>query len=270
MSDIRWLRPHDSDYPRGLSDLSAPPVVQVRGQVPERPTVLAVVGARRASEEGRRVAYILSKAAAEAGVWVISGGAIGIDAAAHEGALAAGGPTLAVLGTPLGTPGPKANRALFEAIIAGGGGWLSEQEGPPSRRSFTRRNRLIAALADWVLVVEAQANSGTRHTLNAGYRLRRSLAAVTWGFGDARGTQAGWVFAREGAPIDAEQTLLRRLGCKRSKGSRGPESDGLDEVQTVESFAAKNGMTVQQALVRLTTLELDGRVYSDGGRYHRR
>ncbi|MEM7675604.1 MAG: DNA-processing protein DprA, partial [Myxococcota bacterium] len=195
---IEVLLRTDAAYPRRFHELGdAPAKAYLKGTLPAGPTV-AIVGARRASEAGRNMARGLAEALTGAGFEVISGGAIGIDAAAHEGALAAGGRTFAVLGSSLFEPGPKLNLHLLERIIKQGGGWLSEQAGRPDRLAFCRRNRLIAALADQVIVVEGTAKSGTSYTLKAARRLGRRIMAVTWAPGDPRGGQSEWVFANGG------------------------------------------------------------------------
>ncbi len=276
MGAIRRLWPSAPTFPARLAELADPPsFVDVRGQLPRSVPAVAIVGARRASEAGRDIAHALGRAAAEAGLWVISGGAVGIDAAAHNGALVGAGQTLAVLGTPLSSPGPRTNRRLFEAILDGGGGWLSECDAPPDRLAFCRRNRMIAALADWVVVIEGHERSGTRYTLRAARQLGRRLAAVTWAPGDPRGAQAAWVFARQGVPVWSADALLAHVGRRRRRrgrtGARTPDLRGLDQAVTVEGFAALHGLSVAEALARLTELELEGRVTSEsGGRFRPR
>lgn len=239
--------------------------------------VVALVGARRASPGGLEIARRLAGAAAAADLWVVSGGAIGIDGAAHAGALDAGGRTLAVLGTPLTDPGPRLNRPLFDRMLEWGGGWLSEQNGPPDRLAFCRRNRLIAALADLVVVVEGAEKSGTRYTLQAAHRLGRNLGAVTWSPGDRRGAQAEWVFRNGGSPITSPEALLKRCGRRRRRREGHPDpasgSLGASALQassgspngSAEALAVELGISIQEALVRLTELELEGRIRSDGG-----
>lgn len=231
-----------------------PSPVFVRGRWPDKGAV-AVVGARRASEAGLEVAEALGRSAAEAGLWVVSGGAIGIDAAAHRGALDGGGRTLAVLGTPLNRPGPRLHRPMFEAIINRGGGWMSEAQGPPTRASFCERNRLIAAMADLVLVVEGQAGSGTRYTLTAARRLDRGLGAVTWAPGDPRGAQAEWVFRRRGTPIWGSEAMLAWFGKRPRRRSARERAAGAP---TADEMVESMGLTASEALVRLTQLELEG------------
>ena len=141
--------------------------------------VAAIVGSRKASDAGLLLAQRLAGAVAEAGGVVVSGLALGIDAAAHRGALAAGGVTVAVLGCGVDVVYPRSNRAVFEQIRDAG---LLVSEYPPGTRPatwrFPARNRLIAALADATVVVEARARSGALITADHALDLGRDVLAV--------------------------------------------------------------------------------------------
>jgi len=153
---------HDPDYPAALRELpDAPVVLYVLGSLPERVVRVALVGSRRATAYGRRIAVGLGSALAARGIEVVSGGARGIDTHAHRGALEAEGRTVAVLGSGLLEPYPRENRELFETI-AGSGAVVSEfpLEAPPLAEHFPRRNRLISGLSAAVVVVEAAPRSG--------------------------------------------------------------------------------------------------------------
>lgn len=156
--------PSPSGYPSLLLASHDPPALLfVRGDLraPPEPAV-AIVGSRRASPYGRLHAGRLAAGLAERGVTVVSGGARGIDAEAHRGALRAGGRTIAVLPTGASNPYPDDHIGLFDAIVEGGGCTMGEQPPPVSVRAdlFPRRNRLIAALSLVTVVVEAANRSG--------------------------------------------------------------------------------------------------------------
>jgi DNA processing protein len=179
MAELRRLG--DASYPRALDDLPDPPAtLWARGDLAllERPCV-AIVGTRRATAYGERVARELARTLATAGAAVVSGLARGIDAAAHRGALDAGGATIAVLGTGLDVAYPKGHAAL-QRTIAERGLLLSELEpdDPAHGGSFPKRNRIIAALAKVTIVVEAGAKSGALITAAHALELDRPLAAV--------------------------------------------------------------------------------------------
>jgi DNA processing protein len=155
-----------SDYPIQLADVvDAPPLLFVEGDatVLSLPSV-AVVGTRKASEEGVQRAFRAAHALAEAGIMVVSGMAIGIDTAAHQGALAARGKTLAVMGTSIDRRYPAENAPLATRIVAEGGALVSEfSPGSPTRPwHFLRRNRTMSGIAEATLVVEASETSGAR------------------------------------------------------------------------------------------------------------
>ena len=143
--------------------------------------MVAIVGARDATGDGIDLAHEIAAAVSALGVAVISGLARGIDAAAHRGALAAGGRTGAVLGTPLSRVYPVAHRDL-QRDVARSLGLISELDGSASatRHSFASRNRLLAALADAVVVVQGRAGSGTLLTVAAASALGRPVGVVPW------------------------------------------------------------------------------------------
>ena len=154
------------------------PELRARGSwpPPEGPRV-AIVGSRRPSPYGEAVAEQLALELAQAGVVVVSGLAMGIDAAAHRGALNAGGVTVAVMGTGVDIVYPAAHSMLAEAIVAGGGALVSQfPDGTvPRRHNFPARNHTIAALSDVVIVVEAAEGSGALITAEAALQLHKEL-----------------------------------------------------------------------------------------------
>jgi DNA processing protein len=149
---------------------------------------VAIVGTRKACARGGQFARKLAADLAASGCAIISGGAEGIDTEAHLGALDVHGPTLVVLGTPVERPFPAKNAALFSRVCEQGG-LLSEtpRDGHTSRASFVQRNRLIAALADAVVVVQAPLKSGAISTAAFARRLGRPLLAVPASPWDLRG-----------------------------------------------------------------------------------
>jgi DNA processing protein len=170
----------DDDYPAPLLDLHLPPAaLYVQGELPAAPAV-ALVGSRKATEYGLEVAAFFGRSLAQAGLTVVSGFALGVDAAAHRGALnAAGGTTVAVLGCGLDVAYPRQHKELGEQILAAGArisemplGWL------PRRWTFPIRNRIIAALARGTLVVQAARRSGSLITAHHALELGRDVWAI--------------------------------------------------------------------------------------------
>lgn len=189
---VRFVVPGDEEWPDGLDDLERASPIQRRGGVPiglwaRGPGHLArmvarsvaVVGSRASTAYGTGLATDLSADLAEAGVTVISGLAFGIDAAAHRGALAVGGPTIGVVANGVDVAYPPGNAKLFEAVAHD---HLLVSELPPgahpTRIRFLARNRLIAALSRGTVVVEAALRSGARNTAGWALECQRPLMAV--------------------------------------------------------------------------------------------
>ncbi len=169
-------------YPRQLREIHAPPIVlYVWGEITERDQhAIAVIGSRRTSHYGAECAKKLSYQLAYSGLTIVSGLARGIDTAAHQGALAAKGRTIAVIGSGLNHLYPPENAALAEKIRAGHGAVVSEfsMEVQPDRQSFPMRNRIISGWSHGILVVEAGLNSGALITASQAIEQGRSVYAV--------------------------------------------------------------------------------------------
>lgn len=170
------------EYPRALREIHAPPIVlYVWGELQERDQhAIGVIGARRTTHYGSESAKKLSYQLAYAGLTVVSGLARGIDTAAHQGAIAAKGRTIAVIGSGLSKLYPPENAALAEKIRNGNGAVVSEfsMEVEPDRQTFPMRNRIIAGWSHGVLVVEAGLNSGALITATQAIEQGRSVYAV--------------------------------------------------------------------------------------------
>ena len=176
------LTPEDALYPLSLRHMTGcPAALYARGVMPDldsTPTV-AVVGTRRASSDGWREAYSLAAGLAAGGMVVVSGGAVGIDAAAHSGALAAGGTTIVVMACPLNENYPADNAELRRRVVDNGGLLLSEF--PPDRPykcDFPIRNRLMVGLSQAVCLAETPTRSGARITARLGREENREVFAL--------------------------------------------------------------------------------------------
>jgi DNA processing protein len=184
------LTQDDACYPQGFHRLDQPPRrIYVRGacEVLTRPG-LAIVGARKATPYGLGCAKRFARLAAARGIVVVSGGAIGCDQAAHNGALEMGGTTIVVLGCGADVVYPARGRELFARVVDEGGAIVSEApwRSVPSRWGFRKRNRLIAGIAQATLIVEAGLPSGTFSTADATLAQGKDVLAVP-----------GSIFARE-------------------------------------------------------------------------
>ncbi|MCC6214395.1 MAG: DNA-protecting protein DprA [Polyangiaceae bacterium] len=223
----------------------APRRLHLHGSLAGGPAV-AIVGARRASFAGRVFARHLGRALAREGLHVVSGGAEGIDTAAHEGAMAGGGTTTIVAPGGWERPFPAVNAELFRRVVRCGGGYLSVRSPADGvvRGAFLRRNLVLAALASALVIVEARDHSGARHAARCARKLGRPVFAVPhapW----AAGGRGCVLELREGACVAARASdVLEALAGILRDGSPGTLPD------PARGAATEAGLRVLSALDR--------------------
>ncbi|MBU2547472.1 MAG: DNA-processing protein DprA [Proteobacteria bacterium] len=280
----------DADYPGRLKEIHAPPpVLWVSGDIrPEDEAAVAIVGSRGATDYGRDTARRLAVELAEAGVTVVSGLAIGIDAAAHRGALEAGGRTFAVLGCGLDVVYPRPNVDLHHQVPRAGA-LISEfpMATSPEPGHFPVRNRVIAGLSIAVVVVEAAERSGALITARLALEENRDVLAVPGRVGSikSRGTHA---LLKQGARLvetgrdvieEVAPQLAGRLGKPRTPVGAGVRMDAdeervwlvlNDEPLHIDPLCRKLGLSPSRLAPMLLSLELKGLVKQlPGTRYIR-
>jgi DNA processing protein len=256
----------DSDYPSRLAATPGAPVrLFRRGALPTADVAVAVVGARAARGHAVALARSIAFDLARAGAVIVSGGAIGVDSAAHRGALDAGGKTVAVLAGGLEAPYPERNRPLFAEIVAAGGALLSAQPPgmPPLRGAFVRRNQMIAGMCDAVVVIEAQPASGSLYTASAALELGRVLLAAPGSPGCEALLARGAAVAESGEDVMAalRGEPRRPVACLPEAGSREAAALAALDARAPRSGAAiaeRCGMGLREATRALTGLELEG------------
>jgi len=272
----------DDAYPRRLLEIPDPPAllyVQGRTDLLARDS-LAVVGSRNATAQGIANAESFARAFSQAGLTIVSGLALGIDAAAHRGALDGTGSTVAVLGCGIDIVYPQRNADLYRAI-AGRGVLVSEFPlgTPPVADNFPRRNRLISGLARGVLVVEAALESGSLITARLGAEQGREVFAIPGSIHSplSKGCHA---LIKEGAKlVESASDLLDELAVDaptRTTAQPAPEEQhellqhlGHDPCN-VDTLCQRSGLTPDTVSAMLLQLELAGKVASlPGGRYQR-
>ena len=254
---------------RAVASSEVPDVLRVRGRLVEVPRVVAIVGARAARMTEVQQAHDIARDLAAAGVLIVSGGAVGVDAASHRGALAATGRTVAVLGCGLDVPYPEQNQDLFAAIVESGGAVMSQFEltAPPRSWHFVRRNRTMAAMSDAVLVIAASRRSGSLHTARAALDFGRLVAAVPGTPGCEALIASGAVPVREAR--DLERALDRAvdgtlavptiaLPEASSAAGRVLRALGRERGRDADAIALATGLGVREVHRALTCLELDG------------
>ena len=264
-------------YPAGLAELRDDPLqLFVRGRLPAAGTpAVAIVGARAATPYGRAFATRIARDLAARGVAVVSGLAHGIDAAAHEGALAAAGITLGVLASGVRQVTPAGHELLAERVCERGALVSEQEDGPPfGRGAFVKRNRIVAALADAVVVVEASERSGALSTADVARRLGRPLFAVP-GDVDRVMSQGTLALLRGGARVCADAGDVLAVLPKPAVDASDPDARLLAALGvspcTLEVLAAAAGVTAPDALARLLRLQWSGlAVGMPGGRWSTR
>jgi len=294
----------EPDYPRLLQHIpDPPPMLWVRGELTRHDALaLAMVGARKCSHYGREQADRFAYQCAEAGLCIVSGGAHGIDGAAHQAALRAGGRTIAVLGSGLADPYPAAHKELFDRIAdSDSGAVISEMpmQTPPRAEHFPRRNRIISGLSLGVLVIEAAKRSGALITARLCVEEHgRELLALP-GRVDSRASEGCHKMIREGwatlvtnagdvldALGEAGQLLKQGMTQNEDEHDAPKESaslfeqnltdaqqrivDALDQPRTLDQIVAATGLSAAQIQSDLTMLELRGTLRREQGLFHRR
>ena len=271
----------DTDYPAALLEIADPPAVlycKGRRELLGRPA-LGIVGSRNATPQGLRDAEAFALALSNAGLTVVSGLALGIDAAAHRGGLAGAASSIAVIGTGLDRIYPARNKALAHELAKNG---LIVSEfalgTPPLPGHFPRRNRLISGLSRGVLVVEAAPDSGSLITARVAAEQGREVFAIPGSIHSplARGCHA---LIKQGAKlVESAADVLDELAWQQRlappvlpQNEPDPVLDALDGAPTtLDSLAQKTGLTLDALSAKLLALELDGRIAAlPGGRYQK-
>jgi DNA processing protein len=273
---FRFLPFWDEAFPPLLAALADPPVALfVRGELPTAPGV-AVVGSRRASPYGREVAEHLGHELAARGACVVSGMARGVDAAAHRGALASSGPTVAVWGAGCDRVYPAEHGALADEIAAHGAIVTEYPPGsPPLAHHFPARNRLIAGLSRVVVVVEADERSGALSTARLALDEGREVMAVPGSIFSRLSVGPNGLLRSGAAPVLAAADVLAVLGLAPPPAVTGEEPGFLSflpagEAVSADHLAAMAGQPIGAVLEELLNLELSGWITREvDGRYRR-
>ena len=295
----RFVTMFDPEYPARLRDLKRPPIgLYVLGNADFRRESVAIVGTRKCDEYGRRNAFTLAAKLSRAGIIVISGGAKGIDTAAHQGALSVDGVTFAVFGTGLDKIYPKSNRDLFEKITQKGGALISEYAFGTHGTlwTFPDRNRIVTGLVDITVVVQSPEDGGAMITARDAKNLNREVRVIPGSINEPlnKGTNQ---LVNDGAKnipdidefvaelvhefcdSDAQLKLgLDEISLPEPEATKIPPDLSDDEAKvysliqiqgnrTLDALVSESGldlMTVNSALMMLESL---GYVQALGGRY---
>jgi DNA processing protein len=279
------LRAGDADFPQALAATPDPPIALfVRGSASAltKPLNIAVVGSRRASASGREFARALAADLGRAGAVVVSGLALGIDGSAHRGALDAMAVTVAVMGGGHGSTYPPSHRGLATEIVVASGAVVSEYppSSAPMRGNFPERNRIISGLAAGIVVVEATVKSGTLITARMALEQGREVMAVPGAVLDGGHGGCHRLIKQGAALIEGARDVLEVFGLESPVVLEPdvPSDPKLTRVLSavqhsitaLHDIVASLAMPVQDVLVALVELEIEGFVETYRGGYIRR
>lgn len=277
MNDIKKSTPDKYEFFERTLDIAKPPKhLWYMGKIPENAPSVAIVGSRKPTEYGKYVTLKLASELASRGIIIVSGLALGHDALAAQGALDGGGVTVAVLGSSIDEITPKTNYDLAMNILSHNGAIISEYPHGTIYNSgmHLQRNRLISALADVVVVVEAGMKSGTLNTAMHALEQGRELMAVPGNITSPLSVGCNKLLLQGAAPVTSVDDILEKLGLTSMKEQPLPFAQ--DETQRLIIDAIKSGVMDGDKIIEennlsaaefnrsITMLELSGTVRSLG------
>lgn len=278
---INMLKLSSPDFPQDLRDIPSPPsqIYHAGASLAElmkRPLV-AIVGSRSITPYGKQVTSDLAGRLAEQGVVIVSGLALGVDALAHQAALSAGGLAIAVLPSSLDNIAPRTNQRLADQIIGQGGALVSEYApgSVPLKQNFVARNRLVSGLAQALLVTQATAKSGTKHTVRFALDQGKEVMAVPGNVNDSHSAGTN-NYIKSGAHlvtsyIDVIHILglhYHKTASRNVRGSNRYEQSVLNlllrGVNDANELLEQSGLNTSEFNQVLTMLELGGKIRALG------
>ena len=275
----------DAAYPQRLLDTPDPPTVLYamgHAELLNAPAI-AIVGSRNATPQGEANAEAFAAALSDAGLTIVSGLALGIDAAAHRGGLRGQSSTIAVIGTGIDRVYPPRNRALAREIAERGAIVSEFPLGTPAlRENFPRRNRIISGLARGCLVVEAAERSGSLITARQAGEQGRAVFAIPGSIHSSLSKGCHKLIKQGAKLVEEARDILDELGMNGARPAKASDPQPSDDQTSqllaclaydscdVDTLAARSGLTAERLYAILLQLELDGRIASlPGGRFQR-
>ena len=282
---IQYYNENSNNYPERLREHKGmPQALYTLGELPdERVPIVAIVGARMCSPYGRHNAFSFAKLLAQHGVQVISGMALGIDGVAHEGALAGGGKTYAVLGCGVDICYPARNRNIYNQIISNGGIISELPTGtPPVAYNFPMRNRIISAMADVVLVIEAKTKSGSLITADFAIEQGKPVLALPGRVDDALSKGCNYLISQGAGIAYSVESVLSELNMRYVVKRENQQKNELGLATTkklvyscvdltpkdLHSIMEEVPGTVAEISKILLELQLEGRVFEPFKNYY--
>lgn len=282
--DYRYISRMDPDYPEKLSNIKDPPAgIYVRGSLPD-PNIpsVAIVGSRICSQYGRLMAEQFGETLAKNGVQIISGLARGIDGISQLAAVNAGGRSFGILGCGVLQVYPASNSEIYKAVLQNGG-LISEfrPDAPPINKYFIMRNRIISALADIVLIVEAKEKSGTQITVNRALEQGKDIYAIPGRVTDICSQGCNKLIAQGAGIATSPETVLNALGIyTENKTVQNTEPTDLEMLEkkiyaffdyypvNIDSIASKAHLPIPELLNIIFHLQMKGYIRQEGRGYY--
>lgn len=279
--NIKKLSPQEDEFLQFTSVIDNPPeCLWYIGNLPKRRPTVAIVGSRKPTDYGKSVNISLTTDLARRGVIIVSGLAIGHDSIAHQACLDAGGTTVAVIGNGLDSIYPRRNERLAERIIESGGAIISEYspDTPVYPSHFLERNRLISALADVVIIIEAGERSGTLNTAAHALAQGKEIMAVPGNITSPLSRGCNRLIAQGATPILSPDDVLDVLGLtKDNRGSEVANQINFDSpdaqllydllhngINDGDQLILKSGLASADFSMAITMLELNGYIKATG------
>lgn len=278
---INSFTPEDYPFTASLSTIDrSPKSLFFMGKIPQKGPVVSIVGTRRPTTYGQEITRKLARELAEAGVIIVSGLALGVDALAHLGALDAKGTTVAILPSDLQRIYPQTNRELARTIIEQGGALISEfAENPhPHAYDFLARNRLVSGLADALIVTEATLRSGTTSTVNHALQQGKTVFAVPGNITSPTSQGCNKLIQQGALPLTSADDVLALLPVpKKSSAAALPLGDTPAEaalialissgIQDGDKLLVQSKLDITEFNIAISMLEMKGVVQSQGGNW---
>lgn len=281
MMNIKKLSPQENEFLQFTSVIDNPPkCLWYIGNLPKRRPTVAIVGSRKPTDYGKSVNISLTTELAHRDAIIVSGLAIGHDSIAHQACLDAGGTTVAVIGNGLDSIYPRRNERLAERIIESGGAIISEYspDTPVYPSHFLERNRLISALADVVIIIEAGERSGTLNTAAHALAQGKEVMAVPGNITSPLSRGCNRLIAQGATPILSPDDVLDVLGLTKDSGGSevanqinfdSPDAQLLYDllhsgINDGDQLILKSGLAPADFSMAITMLELNGYIKATG------
>lgn len=273
---VKLIKSGDKEYPVEFSILDTKPAIYSIGSFFHNKAKVGIIGSRKPTSYGLRFTYDLTTKLSQAGIITVSGFARGIDSACHQATVESNGRTIAILGSGIDVIYPPENKKLFENILEKGAIISEFKPGtPPFKQNFPRRNRLISALSDLLVVVEAAERSGTLITVDHALEQGKDVMVLPGSIYSKQSRGTNKLIKQGAEPITSIESVLTKLNVPTksaiSKTTNNPILKSLNnETLSIEQITQVTGKTISEVSLELSRLQIEGLIREDlSGKYYR-